>query len=98
MPEKVRGNGEYKNAINYSDPQNAKLTFENKFNQELRRSTREHVEEYRQFTGNKSFREWLINTLFNLDYEPYQTASKNYYILISFFIMEFRLTQRLCYV
>jgi type I restriction enzyme R subunit len=74
LPEKVRGNGEYKNAINYSDPQNAKLTFENKFNQELRRSTREHVEEYRQFTGNKSFREWLINTLFNLDYEQDKNA------------------------
>ncbi|MDE5074036.1 MAG: hypothetical protein O4806_20125, partial [Trichodesmium sp. St5_bin8] len=67
-------NGEYKNAINYSDPQNAKLTFENKFNQELRRSTREHVEEYRQFTGNKSFREWLINTLFNLEYEQDKNA------------------------
>ena len=74
LPEKVRGNGEYKNAINYSDPQNAKLTFENKFNQELRRSTREHIEEYRQFTGNKSFREWLINTLFNLDYEQDKNA------------------------
>ncbi|MDE5098284.1 MAG: hypothetical protein O4861_08035, partial [Trichodesmium sp. St16_bin4-tuft] len=74
LPEKVRGNGEYKNAINYSDPQNAKLTFENKFNQELRRSTREHVEEYRQFTGNKSFREWLINTLFNLEYEQDKNA------------------------
>ncbi|MGD1804803.1 type I restriction endonuclease subunit R [Dapis sp. BLCC M126] len=68
LPEKVRKDGEYQNARNYSDPQNAKLTFENKFHQELRRFIREHIEEYRQFTDNKNFREWLINTLFNLDY------------------------------
>ncbi|OZH53577.1 hypothetical protein AFK68_16690 [Hydrocoleum sp. CS-953] len=74
LPEKVRKDGEYQNAINYSDPQNAKLTFENKFSQELRRYIREHLEEYRQFTDNKNFREWLINTLFNLDYNQNKTA------------------------
>ncbi len=74
LPEKVRKDGEYQNARNYSDPQNTKLTFENKFSQELRRSIREYLEEYRQFTDNKNFREWLINTLFNLDCETNKTA------------------------
>ncbi|MGK7923431.1 MAG: DEAD/DEAH box helicase family protein, partial [Trichodesmium sp.] len=74
LPEKVRKDGEYQNAINYSDPQNAKLTFENKFNQELRRYIRENLEEYRQFTDNKNFREWLINSLFNLEYNQNKTA------------------------
>lgn len=74
LPEKVIKDGEYQNARNYSDPQNAKLTFENKFNQELRRFIREHLEEYRQFTDNKNFREWLINSLFNLDYNQNKTA------------------------
>ncbi|WP_202223788.1 hypothetical protein, partial [Okeania sp. KiyG1] len=59
LPEKVREDREYQNARNYSDPQNAKLTFENKFNQELRRFIREHTEEYSQFIGNKNFQEWL---------------------------------------
>ncbi|WP_293139993.1 hypothetical protein [Okeania sp. SIO3I5] len=74
LPEKVRKDGEYQNARNYSDPQNAKLTFENKFHQELRRFIREYIEEYRQFTDNKNFREWLINTLFNLEYNQNKTA------------------------
>ena len=74
LPEKVRKDGEYQNARNYSDPQNAKLTFENKFHQELRRFIREHIEESRQITDNKNFREWLINTLFNLEYNQNKTA------------------------
>ncbi|MDJ0518557.1 MAG: hypothetical protein QNJ74_20640, partial [Trichodesmium sp. MO_231.B1] len=65
---------EYQNAINYSDPQNAQLTIENKLNQELQRFIREHLEEYCQFTDNKSFRECLINALFNLDYNQDKTA------------------------
>ncbi len=74
MPEKVRQDGEYQNARNYSNPQNAQLTFENKFHQKLRRFIREHLEEYRQFTDNKNFREWLINASFNLDYNQDKTA------------------------
>ncbi|OZH53576.1 hypothetical protein AFK68_16685 [Hydrocoleum sp. CS-953] len=55
LPEKVREDGKYQNARNYSNPQNAQLTFENKFSQELRRYIREHLQEYRQFTDNKTF-------------------------------------------
>ncbi|NEP79541.1 MAG: hypothetical protein F6K39_16040 [Okeania sp. SIO3B3] len=77
MPEKVREDREYQNARNYSNPQNAKLTFENKFNQEFRHFIQEHTEEYSQFIDNKNFRGWLINTLFHLECDRDKTSEKN---------------------
>lgn len=69
LPKKVIANLEYQNTKNYSDRQNAKLTFEKKLAENFRSFMREHTEEYRQFVENSDFQEWLINSLFNLDNE-----------------------------
>ncbi len=74
LPEKVIVDGEYQNAKENSDRQNARVTFENKLNQNFPSFTRKHTEEYMQFIGNLEFQEWLINTLFNLDYNEDKVA------------------------
>lgn len=69
LPEEISKDEEYQNAKQYSDRQNAKITFEKKLVDKFQEFIFDHTEAYRKFTDDSDFKAWLSDTLFNMDYD-----------------------------
>jgi len=69
LPEEISKDEEYQNAKQYSDRQNAKITFDKKLVDKFQEFIFDHTEAYRKFTEDPDFKAWLSDTLFNMDYD-----------------------------
>jgi len=69
LPAKISQDEEYQNAKQYSDRQNAKITFDKKLVDKFQDFIFDHTEAYRKFTNDPDFKAWLSETLFKMDYD-----------------------------
>jgi type I restriction enzyme R subunit len=69
LPDEVSQDQEYQNARQHSDRQNARITFEQKLVDTMQEYIFDHTEVYRKFTDDPEFRTWLIDRLFQQDYD-----------------------------
>jgi type I restriction enzyme R subunit len=69
LPQEISQDEEYQNAKQYSDRQNAKITFDKKLVDKFQDFIFDHAEAYRKFTNDPDFKAWLSETLFNMDYD-----------------------------
>jgi type I restriction enzyme, R subunit len=69
LPAEISKDEEYQNAKQYSDRQNAKITFDKKLVDKFQQFIFDHEEVYRKFTDDPDFKAWLSETLFNMDYD-----------------------------
>lgn len=69
LPREVSQDEEYQNAKQSSDRQNARITYEKKLKNAFQDFVYDHTEAYRQYTDNPEFKNWLTNTLFEMDYD-----------------------------
>lgn len=69
LPQEISQDEEYQNAKQYSDRQNAKITFDKKLVDKFQDFIFDHTEAYRKFTNDPDFKAWLSETLFKMDYD-----------------------------
>ncbi|MBE7380313.1 MAG: type I restriction endonuclease subunit R [Leptolyngbya sp. SIO1E4] len=69
LPREISQDEEYLNAKQHSDRQNARITFEKKLTDKFQDHIFDQTEAYRQYTDNQEFKGWLVNTLFEMDYD-----------------------------
>ncbi|HEY9862635.1 MAG TPA: hypothetical protein V6D21_00490, partial [Candidatus Obscuribacterales bacterium] len=69
LPQEISQDEEYQNAKQYSDRQNAKITFDKKLVDKFQDFIFDHKEAYRKFTNDPDFKAWLSETLFKMDYD-----------------------------
>ena len=69
LPREVSQDEEYLNAKQHSDRQNARITFEKKLTDKFQDHIFDQTEAYRQYTDNQEFKEWLVNKLFEINYD-----------------------------
>jgi type I restriction enzyme R subunit len=69
LPQEISQDEEYQNAKQYSDRQNARITFEKKLVDKFQDFIFNHTEAYRKFTNDPDFKAWLSETLFKMDYD-----------------------------
>jgi type I restriction enzyme R subunit len=74
LPEAVSQDEEYQNAKQFSDQQNARLTYEKKLVDKFQEFIFDHTEAYRKFTDEPAFKTWLCDILFRMDYDDRGTA------------------------
>ena len=70
LPEKVRNDTAYQNAMKHSDKDAARLEHDRALEKALLEFLVDHTELYGQYSDNESFRQWLSETNFQLTYEP----------------------------
>jgi type I restriction enzyme, R subunit len=68
IPAKVAADGAYKNAIQNSDKQNARIEHDKALGRVMTTLLQDDTELFRQFADNSSFRRWLTDTVFGLTY------------------------------
>jgi type I restriction enzyme R subunit len=68
IPQKVAQNQAYQNAIKNNDKQNARLEHDKVLGQVIAGMMKDHMELFRQFSDNPSFRKWLGDSNFNTTY------------------------------
>ena len=73
IPQKMKENDVYRNAIQYSDKQNVQVEC-NKVLEDIITSTYSDEEFYKHFADNENFKRWVQNTVFELTYYPQQKA------------------------
>jgi type I restriction enzyme, R subunit len=69
LPEAISKDEEYQNAKQFSDQQNARLTYEKKVVDKFQEFIFDHTEAYRKFTDEPAFKAWLCDALFRMDYD-----------------------------
>lgn len=69
LPKEVSQDEEYLNAKQHSDRQNARITFEKKLTDKFQDHIFDQTEAYRQYTDNQEFKGWLVNRLFEMNYD-----------------------------
>ncbi|MFM6454044.1 MAG: type I restriction endonuclease subunit R, partial [Planktothrix sp.] len=69
LPQEISQDEDYQNAKQYSDRQNARITFEKKLVDKFQEFIFDHTEAYRKFTDDPDFKAWLSETLFKMDYD-----------------------------
>ncbi|MFM6204126.1 type I restriction endonuclease subunit R, partial [Planktothrix sp.] len=69
LPQEISQDEDYQNAKQYSDRQNARITFEKKLVDKFQDFIFNHTEAYRKFTDDPDFKAWLSETLFKMDYD-----------------------------
>ena len=68
LPEMVRSNESYQNAIQNSDIQNARSECEDATKTAVNRCITSDMELFRAFTENEMFRKWVMNLIFSQTY------------------------------
>jgi type I restriction enzyme R subunit len=76
IPEKVKADKAYQNAVKHSDKQNARIEHDKALQRVMMALLADHTELFKQFSDNPSFKKWLSNTIFNLTYEPQRKPEK----------------------
>lgn len=69
IPKMVANDPAYKNAINNSDKQNARIEHDKALERVINGLLTDHVELFQQFADNPSFRKWLSDNNFNVTYQ-----------------------------
>lgn len=70
LPARVAENEAYQIAMKNSDKENARLESEKALKKVLNSIMADHLELYKQFSDNPSFRKWLESMVFNTTYKP----------------------------
>ena len=70
IPAKVSADKAYQNAIKNSDRQNARIEHDKALERVVVDLLSDHMELYKQFSENPSFKKWLRETNFNVTYQP----------------------------
>ena len=68
IPDRVKKDKAYQNAIKYSDKQNARIEHDKALQRVMMALLSDHTELFKQFSDNPSFRKWLSDTIFRLTY------------------------------
>lgn len=69
LPEKVKADKAYKNAMKNSDKKVAKLEHDKALGRAMIELLSDHTELYKQFSDNSTFKKWLTEMMFGLTYE-----------------------------
>lgn len=69
IPAKVAADKAYRNAMKYSDKQNARIEHDKALQRVLVELLTDHTELFKQFSDNPSFKKWLGDTIFSATYE-----------------------------
>lgn len=70
IPQRVARDKAYQNAIQYSDPQNARLEHDKALGRVVLDLLADHTELFKQFSDNPSFKRWLADSVFDVTYQP----------------------------
>ena len=70
LPAKVAGDRAYRNAMDNSDEQNARIEHDKALGRAVTELLADHTELFKQFSDNPSFRKWLSETVFRETYRP----------------------------
>ena len=70
LPARVAEDESYQIAMKNSDKENARLESEKALQKVLNSMIQDHLELYKQFSDNPSFRKWLESMVFNTTYKP----------------------------
>ena len=68
LPAKVADDRAYRNAMDNSDEQNARVEHDNALQRAMTELLADHTELFKQFSDNPSFRKWLSETVFRETY------------------------------
>jgi len=68
IPDRVKKDKAYQNAIKYSDKQNARIEHDKALQRVMMALLSDHTELFKQFSDNPSFKKWLSDTVFRLTY------------------------------
>ena len=68
LPAKVAGDRAYRNAMDNSDEQNARVEHDKALQRAMTELLADHTELFKQFSDNPSFRKWLSETVFRETY------------------------------
>lgn len=68
--ESVKQDEKYRNAIQYSDKQNARDESDRAANEAIMKSMQSGFELFKAVQDNSSFRKWLFDSVFNATYQP----------------------------
>ena len=68
LPAKVAGDRAYQNAMANSDKQNARIEHDKALERAMTELLADHIELFKQFSDNESFRRWLLETNFAATY------------------------------
>lgn len=69
IPEQLRKNAAYQNAILHSDRQNARIEHNKALQEILLAYLKDHTQLYGQYSDNLSFQKWLQETMFGVTYQ-----------------------------
>ncbi len=79
IPDKLRRNQAYQNAIKNNDKQNARLEHDNALRDIIISLLADHTELFKQYSDNQPFKKWLQDTMFGLTYNgDYDKQSRRY--------------------
>ncbi len=69
IPDKVAANSAYQNAMKNSDKQNARIEHDKALRRVMTELVADHIELFKQFSDNPSFKKWLGDTIFGVTYQ-----------------------------
>lgn len=69
IPQKVKEDKAYQNAIKHSDKQNARIEHDKALLRVITAMLSDHTELFKQFSDNPSFKKWLQDSIFAMTYE-----------------------------
>lgn len=69
LPVEVSQDADYQFAKESGDRQNAKITYARKLEEQFKKMLFSHTELYRKFADDPDFREWILDVLFQKDYD-----------------------------
>jgi type I restriction enzyme R subunit len=70
IPATVAADQAYKNAMQYSDRQNARVEHDKALQRAILGMLTDHTELFKQFSDNTGFKQWLSERVFDLTYQP----------------------------
>ena len=78
IPDKLRSNQAYQNAIKNNDKQNAKFEHDKAMQEIIISFLADHIELFKQYSDNHSFKKWLQETMFGVTYSPKFTRESDH--------------------
>jgi len=70
IPAKVAADRAYRNAMQFSDKQNARVEHDKALQRAILGMLTDHTELFKQFSDNTDFKQWLSERVFDLTYQP----------------------------
>jgi len=79
IPDKLRNNQAYQNAIKNNDRQNARFEHDKALQEIIISFLADHTELFKQYSDNQSFKKWLQETMFGVTYNgDYDNQSRRF--------------------